>query len=68
MKNKIAYAVLTAAMAGGMALGTAGTASAAHCVDYPAHVKAMNGNGAHNEGDHKGFSSCNENSRNYVQP
>ena len=31
--KKIAYAVLTAAMAGGFAVGTAGVASAAHCVD-----------------------------------
>ena len=29
--KKIAYAVLTAAMAGGIVLGTGGVASAAHC-------------------------------------
>lgn len=31
--KKIAYAFLTAAMAGGMALGTGGVASAGHCVE-----------------------------------
>ena len=31
--KKIAYAVLTAAMAGGLTLGTAGAASAGHCLD-----------------------------------
>lgn len=33
MKKKISYALLTAAMAGGLAFGTAGTASAAHCLN-----------------------------------
>ncbi len=31
--KKLAYAVLTAAMAGGMAVSSAGVAAAAHCVD-----------------------------------
>lgn len=74
MLKRIAYVGLTAAMAGGIALGTGGAASAAHCAeeggpgnsDYASHVQATNGPGAHNEGDHQGYSSCNENSKNYV--
>lgn len=42
-------------------------ASAAHCSGtYSDHVRATNGPAAHNEGDHRGYSSCNENSRNYT--
>ena len=33
MKRKFAYAFVTAMMAGGMTIGAAGGASAAHCVD-----------------------------------
>ncbi len=41
-------------------------ASAAHCTDnggpgnsdFAAHVRASNGPGGHNEGDHQGWSSC----------
>ena len=38
-----AYTVLTAAMAGGVALGTGGVASAAHCTGETADEKAMPG-------------------------
>ena len=49
------------------------TASAAHCTDnggpghsdFAAHVRANNANGDHNEGLHRGWSSCEENSANY---
>lgn len=74
MFKRIAYVGLTAAMAGGIALATGGAASAAHCADegapgnsdYASHVQATNGPGAHDEGDHKGYSSCNESSKNFA--
>ena len=45
---------------------TGSPAAAAHCTDnggpgnsdFAAHVKASNGPGGHNEGDHQGWSSC----------
>lgn len=63
MKKKLAYTFLTAAMAGGMSLGSAGAASAGHCVDEgpghsyfgTEHVQEHEGN----EGGHRGYSSCN---------
>lgn len=74
MRKRLGYSIAAAAMIGGVSLGTAGAASAAHCndnggpgnSDYAAHVQAQNGNGAHNEGDHKGRSSCQETSPNYT--
>lgn len=60
---------LTVLMAAGAAaatvLLTGGSAGAAHCAekggpgnsDFGAHA-AANGPGAHDEGDHKGWSSC----------
>ncbi|MEO6605874.1 MAG: hypothetical protein ABIN55_09695 [Aeromicrobium sp.] len=57
-------------IAGGIAAAaltaTGGAASAAHCTDsggpghsdFAAHVQANNGPGGHNEGDHKGWSTC----------
>lgn len=52
-------------LAGGLAIGSA-PASAAHCTDnggpgnsdFAAHVRASNGPGGHNEGEHQGWSSC----------
>ena len=62
-----AYAVLTAGLAAGITVGTGGAAVAAHCAGtYSDHVKATNGSGAHNEGDHRGYSTCNESSANYT--
>ena len=57
--------IIGAAMAAGLALASA-PASAAHCTDnggpgnsdFAAHVRASNGPGGHNEGDHQGWSSC----------
>lgn len=61
--------ILTVLMATGAAAATlalsAGPAGAAHCAekggpgnsDFGAHA-AASGPGAHNEGDHKGWSSC----------
>lgn len=75
MIKRLTCACATIAVAGGIALGAPGVASAAHCADsgapgnsdYSAHVRATNGPGAHDEGDHKGYSTCNENSRNYEE-
>lgn len=54
------------AMAAGAGLVAAPSASAAHCTDnggpgnsdFADHVRASNGAGGHNEGDHQGWSSC----------
>ncbi|MDP1794825.1 MAG: hypothetical protein Q8K63_11900 [Acidimicrobiales bacterium] len=53
-------------LAVGAAVWSAPQASAAHCTDnggpgnsdFAAHVRASNGPGGHNEGDHQGWSSC----------
>ena len=74
MLKKFGYSIATAAMIGGMSVASAGAASAAHCndsggpgnSDFAAHVKANNGPDVHNEGDHKGWSSCQETSANYA--
>ncbi len=65
MKNVIRATIVSGVLAGGLAFG-APMASAAHCTDtggpgnsdFAAHVRAANGPGAHNEGDHQGWSSC----------
>jgi hypothetical protein len=75
MRAKLGCSAATIAMIGATLIGTAGTASAAHCADdgrpgnagFASHVKATNGPGGHNEGDHKGWSSCQETSANYVE-
>lgn len=64
--RKLTYSVASVAMIGGIFVGTAGPASAAHCndaggpghSDFAAHVQSTNGPGGHNEGDHRGWSSC----------
>lgn len=73
MRKKLGFSVATIAMIGGALVGTAGTASAVHCADsgpgnsgFGTHAKA-NGSGAHNEGEHKGWSTCQETSNNYVE-
>lgn len=74
MRTRLGYSIAAAAMIGGFTFGAAGTANAAHCTDnggpgnsdYAGHVQSTNGSGSHNEGDHKGWSSCQETSRNYA--
>ena len=67
--KKIAYALLTTAMAGGFALGTAGAASAAHCTDMAGttpgfsyfgtdHVKEASHPEGGNPGPHAGTSGA----------
>ncbi len=66
MRRKLGYVVAAAAMVGGTMIGTAGTAAADHCTDrgrpgnsdFSVHVRANNGPGGHNEGDHFGWSTC----------
>jgi hypothetical protein len=73
MKRALAVAFSTATMAGVVLVGGAGGAQAAHCTDnggpghsdFAAHVRANNGPGGHNEGMHKGWASCEENSANF---
>ena len=63
-KKKIVLACVFAAMS---SLMVAGPASAAHCTDEgpghsyfgKVHTVGNNGPGGHDEGDHKGYSSCN---------
>ena len=64
MKKSIRIAIATAA-ALGLGIAGAGSAGAAHCTndgpgnsDFADHVRATNGPGAHDEGDHYGWSSC----------
>ncbi len=74
MRRNLARAIAAAALIGGVSFGSAGAASAGHCADqggpgnsdFAAHVKASNGPGGHDEGDHKGWSSCQETSANYA--
>ncbi len=60
--KKFAYTVLTAAMAGGIALGTGGAASAAHCVapekDSPGF--SYFGQDGREDGEPRGASACRE--------
>lgn len=75
MRRNLARSIAVVAILGGTMMGSTGAASAAHCADnggpgnsdFAAHVKASNGPGGHNEGDHKGWSSCQETSANYVE-
>lgn len=72
MKKKLAMLAVAGASLGMFA--AASPAGAAHCADnggpgnsdFASHVRTANGSGAHNEGDHKGWSSCQETSRNYA--
>jgi Spy/CpxP family protein refolding chaperone len=74
-KPATARRLLTAAaMAATLTMLTAASASAAHCTDsgrpgnsdFATHVDNTRGPGGHNEGDHRGRSSCEENSANYT--
>ena len=69
------FAIALAAGLTAATLGVAGgTASAAHCTDsggpgnsdFAAHVRAANGPGDHNEGQHRGWSSCIVGNPNYT--
>ncbi|MGH2951422.1 MAG: hypothetical protein ACRDKX_05185 [Solirubrobacterales bacterium] len=76
MKKRLGYAMAAVTVTSVTALGSTGAATAAHCIDsggpgnsdFAAHVKASNGAGGHNEGDHRGWSTCEENSSNFQQP
>lgn len=64
--RRIRTFLATATLAGSLFVVSASPASAAHCADnggpgnsdFASHVRANNGPGAHNEGDHQGWSSC----------
>ena len=69
MRKRVGYSIAATAMIGGFSVGSAGVASAAHCVDsggpgnsdFAAHVRALNGPGGHNEAIiHQGWSTCQE--------
>ncbi len=74
MRRNLVRSFAFVAISGGVLMGTSGVASAAHCTDnggpgnsdFASHARA-NGPGAHNEGDHRGWSSCQETSANYVE-
>ncbi len=59
--KKLAYAVLTAAMAGGLAVSSAGTASAAHCVKGDSPGFSYFGQDGREGDDPRGASVCREN-------
>ncbi len=75
MRKRVGYSIAAAAMIGGISIGSAGTASAAHCdddggpgnSDFAAHARMASGPGGHNEGDHRGWSTCQETSANYIE-
>ncbi len=75
MRRYLARSIAVVAIVGGTSMMSTGAASAAHCTDngepgnsdFAAHVKATNGPGGHNEGDHKGWSSCQATSANFVE-
>lgn len=63
--------VFVAMTVAGGSLALAGPAGAAHCSDnggpghsdFSDHVRAGNGPGGHDEGDHQGWSSCESQAR-----
>ena len=65
VKRLTRTAIACVALVGASAVA-ASPASVAHCTDnggpgnsdFAAHVRANNGSGEHNEGDHQGWSSC----------
>jgi hypothetical protein len=73
MKQRLSTVIAATTLVVGSTIAFAGPASAAHCTDnggpghsdFATHVQATNGPGAHNEGDHKGWASCEENSNNF---
>lgn len=60
--KKFAYTVLTAAMVGGITLGTGGVASAAHCVspDKTSPGFSYFGQDGREDGEPRGASVCRE--------
>ena len=58
--KKLAYVVLTAAMAGGMAVSSAGVASAAHCVEGGSPGFSYFGQDGREDGEPRGASACRE--------
>lgn len=75
MRKNLSRSLAVVAIVGGIATGFTSPASAAHCTDnggpgnsdFAAHVQAARDPGGHNEGDHKGWSTCQETSANYVE-
>ena len=65
MRRTIAMVIGAGAIAAAT-LAAGGTANAAHCTDrggpgnsdFATHVRGASGPGGHNEGDHRGWSSC----------
>lgn len=75
MTKKRTVRLIVAAGVATLSLGAAagGSVSAAHCTDnggpghsdFAAHVRGAQDPGGHNEGDHRGWASCEENSKNF---
>jgi len=64
MKRKLAYAVFAAVMAGGMAVGAAGPASATHCIKEGSPGFSYFGQDGREENDNPpGASQCRKNTR-----
>ena len=71
VSKTIRGALAAGALAGGIVFAAAAPATAAHCndrgapgnSDFAEHVRASNGPGGHDEGDHQGYSSCQEQAR-----
>lgn len=72
--TRLSSVLAATAFAAAGVFAAAAPATAAHCADsggpgnsdFAAHVKASNGPGGHDEGDHKGWASCEDNSSNYA--
>lgn len=58
MKKSLAYGVITAAMAVGMALGTGGVANAAHCAKDGSPGFSYFGQDGREDGNPRGASAC----------
>ncbi len=56
--KRFAYTVLTAAMAGGVAFGTGGAASAAHCAKDGSPGFSYFGQDGREDGNPRGASAC----------
>ena len=75
MRRQLGTSIAAAVIIGCFSIGSAGLASAAHCndnggpgnSDFATHARTASGPGGHNEGDHRGWSSCQETSANYVE-
>lgn len=58
MRKTLAFGFMTTAMAVGMALGTGGVASAAHCAKDGSPGFSYYGQDGRNDGDPRGASAC----------